>query len=271
MSEGETERNKTVTTEEHGMDYGSIYTIYLDQVETRNSMTLEMGLSFSNELNRLASLDPLPRSVIITGKNGVFSSGGDLKLLRSFAEKSFQENEEFMEAFYRLFLAVRNAPFPVIGAINGHAIGASLAVALACDLRYFVADAQYAFNFVRIGIHPGMGSTLLAKEIAGLGQAQELLFTGKYITGEDALRRGLCHGLFEKESMHTEVLKIATDMAGASPLAQRLLKKNLYKVHDLDEALKIEATAQAHTYETEDFREALQAIQEKRKPIYRDK
>ena len=78
---------------------GQIAILYLNNPESKNSMTLDMGLSFHRELHRLASADPMPRAVIITGKNGLFSSGGDLGLLRSFMEKSQKDNEEFMESF----------------------------------------------------------------------------------------------------------------------------------------------------------------------------
>ncbi len=110
--------------------------------------------------------------------------------------KTKEENQKFMYDFYNLFLEIRKCNFITIAAVNGHAIGASLSLALACDLRYFIPDGKYAFNFVKIGIHPGMGSTYIVKEIVGIHQAQELLFTGKVISGEEAYKRGLCHNLF---------------------------------------------------------------------------
>tara|TARA_Y100001933_G_scaffold68397_1_gene68964 strand:+ start:56609 stop:57409 length:801 start_codon:yes stop_codon:yes gene_type:complete len=250
---------------------GQIAILYLNNPESKNSMTLDMGLSFHRELHRLASADPMPRAVIITGKNGLFSSGGDLGLLRSFMEKSQKDNEEFMESFYRLFLEVRNMPFPVLAAVNGHAIGASLALALACDLRYFVPDGKYAFNFVRIGIHPGMGSSFLARSVAGLHQAQELLFTGRQISGQEALQRGLCHGIYDKEDVLEKTIEVAREIATAAPRAVRALKQGLYRGTDLEATLKYEAASQAENYLTEDFREAMDAIQEKRKPEYRDR
>lgn len=250
---------------------GRVGILYLDDASTRNSFSLEMGMAFNNALQDLASRDPLLRALVITGRNGVFSSGGDLGLLRSFAEKTQVENREFMEAFYRLFLRVRELPFPVLAAVNGHAIGASLALALACDLRYFVPTAKYAFNFVRIGIHPGMGSSFLVREVVGLSQAQELLLTGRTILGDEALRRGLCHGVFAADNMLDGVLEVAVEIATASPLAVRLCKKTLHHRGGLDEMLRLEAEAQAETYLTEDFREAMNAIQEKRSPEFHDR
>ncbi|MBW7856829.1 MAG: enoyl-CoA hydratase/isomerase family protein [Leptonema sp. (in: Bacteria)] len=248
-----------------------IYVIYLNNAETRNSMTLEMGLAFHRSLQGLASLDPLPRVVIITGRNNVFSSGGDFKLLRSFAEKSQIENREFMESFYRLFLSVREMPFPVIACVNGHAIGAALSLALACDLRLFLPHAKYAFNFVRIGIHPGMGASFLLKEVAGLNQAQELLITGRTITGTEAFNRGLCHGVYNEDTIFNEALSLAHEISSAAPNAVRLLKRTLYTEDDLYSALRREAECQAENYVSQDFIEAISAIQEKRTPTFNDK
>lgn len=249
---------------------GHVAHVEFDQAETRNSMTLEMGLAFHREMHALASQTVLPRAVVISGRNGVFSSGGDFDLLSSFAEKSPKENREFMDSFYRLFLSIRNMPFPVIAAVNGHAVGAALAICLACDLRYFVPDAKYSLNFVRIGIHPGMGSTFLLKEAVGLARAQELLLTGRYFSGTEALGMGLCHGLFPADQMVESVQKIAADIASAAPRAVRLAKQSLLRVNSLEEALQAESAAQAETYQTQDFLEAIKAIREKRTPNYKD-
>lgn len=261
----------SITTEKIEHQNRQIYIVSFDNPETRNSMTLQMGLAFHGEMHRLASEPELPAAVIVTGKNGVFSSGGDLALLKSFAEKPRTENEEFMKSFYGLFLTVREMPFPVIAAVNGHAVGASLALALACDLRYFTPDGKYAFNFLKIGIHPGMGSSFLVKEIAGLNVAQELLLTGKFINGEEAFQKGLCHGLFSQETVLENSISTAKDLTGCAPAAVRMLKEGLYANKSLKETLNYEASCQAENYTSDDFLEAMKAIEEKRPPVYRDR
>lgn len=243
--------------------------LYFNNPSTKNSMTYEMGLEFNQIIKKLQE-DSKIRVLIITGKNDVFSSGGDLNLLKSFKNKTYDENQKFMKFFYGLFLEVRNCPFIVIAAVNGHAVGASLALSLACDLRYFVYEGKYSFNFVKIGIHPGMGSTFLVKEIAGLSIAQELLFTGKTITGEEAYKKGLCHGVFRKDEIHNKVLEIAKEISENAPKALKLLKKNLYKVKSLEESLELESISQSQNFSTKDFEEAILAIEQKRKPIYID-
>ncbi|GIX40386.1 MAG: enoyl-CoA hydratase [Leptospiraceae bacterium] len=244
--------------------------LYLNNPETKNSMTLQMGEEFYNTLKDLSSKSKPIRVLIITGKNNVFSSGGDLNLLKSFASKPKEENQKFMKYFYSLFLEVRNCPFIVIAAVNGHAIGASLSLALACDLRYFIPDGKYAFNFVKIGIHPGMGSSFLVKEIAGIHQAQELLFTGRIINGEEAYQRGLCHGLFSQEEILERTIEIAKEIANNAPQPLRMLKHNLYRAQSLEEALEKEAVCQAENFTKKDFIEAIRSIEEKRKPEYKD-
>lgn len=249
---------------------GRLAVLYLDNPETRNSMTLEMGMAFHGELHRLASEEPMIRALVITGKNGVFSSGGDIELLKSFTEKEPEENQRYMESFYNLFLEVRSMPFPVIAAVNGHAIGASLAMAMACDLRYFVPDAKYAFNFVRLGMHPGMGASYILKEVAGLLQAQELLLTGRFFSGTEAQTRGLCHGLYAADDILEQAIALAREIGTAAPQAVRLCKRGLYTNHSVSEALAYEAHSQSRNFATADYLEGLTALQEKRRPVFRD-
>lgn len=243
--------------------------LYLDNPLTKNSMNYEMGLKINHTLKDLEK-DFNLRVLIITGKNDVFSSGGDLNLLKSFMHKSFEENQNFMKHFYSLFLYVVNVPFIVIAAVNGHAIGAALSFALACDLRYFVEDGKYSFNFVKIGIHPGMGSTYLLKHIAGQAIAGELLFTGKVFNGLEAYQMGLCNGVFKKEEILNEVIEIAKEISENAPKPLRMLKKNLRIVKNLEESLELESESQAYNFLTKDFQEAILSIEEKRKPNYKN-
>ena len=143
-------------TETIELDSVKIEMLYLNHAETKNSMTWEMGQEFYNYIQSLKNRDPLPRCLIISGRNNVFSSGGNLSFLKSFHEKTFEENRRDMFTFYNFFLSVRTLPFPVVAAVNGHAIGAALSLAFACDLRVFSMESKYSFNFVKLGIHPGM-------------------------------------------------------------------------------------------------------------------
>src|SRR5918993_3799516 len=96
-----------------------------------------------------------------------------------------------MLPFYRTWLAVRDLEVPTIAAVNGPAVGAGLALALACDLRYAVPTARLSAPFTALGIHPGMATTWLLPEVVGLAAARDLLPTGRAVTGADAGAFGL--------------------------------------------------------------------------------
>jgi hypothetical protein len=117
-----------------------------------------------------------------------FSAGGDLDMIEAKARAGAADpggparaaNQRFMREFYGLFLSVRDLPCPSVAAIHGAAIGAGLCVALACDLRVAARDAKLGLNFVRLGIHPGMGAPRLPASSARAGRA---LFTGRTLDG----------------------------------------------------------------------------------------
>jgi enoyl-CoA hydratase/carnithine racemase len=247
-----------------------IEVLYLNHPETKNSMTWEMGEEFSHAIESLKKRDPLPRSLIITGKNNIFSSGGNLELLKSFQTKTVEQNKRDMYKFYNFFLKIRELPFPVIGAINGHAVGAAFSLALACDIRVFSTEGKYSFNFVKLGIHPGMGSSYIVKELFGLDRANQLLLLAEPLTGNDAFRMGICSDLVPSSDVLRRCIEYAISINESGPLALRLLKKNINNFEELQKALRLEAEAQALNFQSKDFAESIRAIEEKRKAIFKD-
>jgi 2-(1,2-epoxy-1,2-dihydrophenyl)acetyl-CoA isomerase len=246
-----------------------IYILRLNNPSTKNSLNWEMGEAFSQEIESIKKKSEPPRCLVITGEGSVFSSCGDLKLLQSFKEKSFEQNKKDMYKFYNFFLGVRTLPCPVIAAVNGHAIGAALSLAFACDFRIFAEEAKYSFNFVKIGIHPGMGASFLTKELFGANLATRLLYLGETITGREALKMGLCHDVQPADEVLKRAMELAIEISENSPLAIRELKKNLFDSEALQAALHKEAEAQAKNFQSRDFGEALLAIQEKRTATFK--
>ncbi|MBP9886296.1 MAG: enoyl-CoA hydratase/isomerase family protein [Leptospiraceae bacterium] len=262
---------KYLETETIELESTRIEMLYLNHEETRNSMTWEMGEEFYNYIQILKNREPRPRCLIISGRNNVFSSGGNLEFLKSFSEKTFEENKRDMFTFYNFFLSVRTLPFPVIAAVNGHAIGAALSLAFACDLRVFALESKYSFNFVKLGIHPGMGSSYLVKELFGLDRANYLLMLGEILTGQEAFRMGLCHDVVPFDDVTRRATELAINISESGPLALRLLKRNLSDYEALQAALRKEAEAQAENFLTKDFLESIKAIEEKRKAVFLDR
>lgn len=194
-----------------------------------NALTGHIGSVFERRISELKNDDSL-RVVILEGEGRAFSAGGDLDFLYNRAKCSASDNSRTMREFYQRFLTIRQLPVPTIAAINGVAVGAGLALAFACDIRVAADDARMGFNFVRIGIPPGMGSSYLLPFEAGRQVATKLLLTGDLISAQEALDYNLVLSLHKKAEVFPAALKIAERIASASPPAVRETTKTLRMV-----------------------------------------
>jgi enoyl-CoA hydratase/carnithine racemase len=174
---------------------------------------------------------------------------------------------------YTPFLGVLDVPVPVIGALNGHAVGGGFGLSLVCDIRIAARDAKYGANFARLGLHPGMGISYTLPRLVGLSRASELLFTGRLIDGDEAERIGLVSRSVAAESVMSEALVLARDIALSAPLAVRSMKATMRQLLDWDPRPGAwqEAWAQSATVRTEDFDEGVKALLEKRPPRFQGK
>lgn len=241
----------------------------LDLPERRNAMTPELTAAWAEAVDDLAA-DPGLRCVVVTGAGSAFCAGGDLGWLSEGGELSVADIRARMLPFYRTWLSIRRLEVPTLAAINGAAVGAGLALALACDLRYSVPTAKLSVPFTALGIHAGMATTWSLPEVAGLPVAREMLLTGRVVTGAEAVALGLVNRTFEAEVLLDEVLGIARTIASRAPLATRLTTVALRGGGhpDLDAALTWEALAQPVTMATEDAKEGVRAQKERRAPTF---
>lgn len=250
----------------------NIVTVKFNNPGKLNIMNEKMGEEFFAVCSEL-SRDKDLRAVILTGEGRAFCAGGDLDWLLSKSQKTMDENRLEMLAFYKMFLKVREIEAPVIAAINGPAIGAGMAVTLACDIRLCAESAKMGVTFVRLGINPGMGCTWFLPRLVGLQRALLLTLTGRVIDAEEAFRMGLVEGVYEDAVFWDEVKKLAWEIASASPLAVRWAKRTVWRgiINSLSDHLYDEAQGQAECYGTEDFKEGITATKEKRAPKFRGK
>ena len=151
-----------------------------------------------------------------------FNAGGDLSWIVSEPDATVADLRRRMLAFYRSWLSISDLEVPTIAAINGHAIGAGFAVALACDIRYAAADAKLGVPFTSLGLHPGMATTWSLPDVAGLAVARDLLLTGRIVTGEEAVTLGLVSRARAGRAVLDEALAAAERVAAAAPVATRL-------------------------------------------------
>ncbi|MFG2005968.1 enoyl-CoA hydratase/isomerase family protein [Spirillospora sp. NPDC048911] len=248
---------------------GGVAVLTLNDPDRRNAMSDEMTAAWKDAISRLRA-DKHLRCVVVTGAGSAFTSGGDLSWLADTNAIAVPPLRDRMLEFYRTWLAIRDLEVPTIAAVNGHAVGAGFALALACDLRYAAADAKLLVPFTALGLHPGMATTWLLPEVAGLPLARELLFTGRAVTGTEAESRGLINRAVPRESVLAEALSVAERVAAQAPIATRLTKVALANGGhaDLDAALRWESLAQPVTMSSRDMLEGINAQRERRRPNF---
>ena len=241
----------------------------LDNPDQRNAMSEQMTRSWVEAVDEVAA-DRSVRAVVVTGAGSAFCSGGDTGWISGEPDATVDDLRERMMPFYRAWLSVRRLEVPTIAAINGHAIGAGLCLALACDLRYAASGARLGVPFVRLGMHAGMGATYLLPDVVGRAHARDLLLTGRVVDADEASSMGLVSRVLPAEGFLDAVLATAEEIAGTAPIASRLTKLALPGSghRDLEASLQWEALAQPVTLATGDLQEGVAAARERRAPVF---
>ncbi|MGZ4494499.1 MAG: enoyl-CoA hydratase/isomerase family protein [Nocardioides sp.] len=246
-----------------------VVVLTLDNPDQRNAMSDEMTASWVAAVDELAG-DRTVRAVVVTGEGTAFCSGGNTSWIASEPDASVDYLRTRMIAFYRAWLSIRRLEVPTIAAVNGHAIGAGLCLALACDLRYAAESAKLGVPFVKLGMHAGMAATYLLPDVVGPAHARDLLLTGRTVDAAEALRLGLVSRVLPAEGFLDGVLETAAGIAATAPVASRLTTVALRTGGhtDLEAAIQWEALAQPVTLATADPQEGVAAAREKRAPRF---
>ncbi len=217
------------------------------------------------------------RVVILTGAGQAFCAGGDLDTLPggsrpgAWAAENPDDIRRAFKGAQRLILSLQRLEKPVIGMINGSAVGAGFDLACACDIRLGSPKARFMVAYVRIGLFPGFGGTwLYPRTLGSFGKAAEMLFTGDFMEADEAYRLGFLNKLVSEEQLRDTTLEMAQKIAAGPPIAIRLSKLMLYKglEFDLETALKMAAAAETITLTSRDHAEGTAAIRQSRKPEY---
>ncbi len=249
---------------------GNIAVLTLNRPEVMNSFNFALLHAISREIEAV-DVDPDIRVVIITGAGEkAFAAGADLKERRTYTP---EQVKAFITTIRNLFTRIEYMRKPVIAAVNGVALGGGTELAMACDIRIASAAATMGQTETRLAIIPGAGGTQRLPRLVGKGMAKELIFTGRRVTADEALRIGLVNRVVEPDDLLGEAKKMAAMICEAGPIA---LEQAKYAINygmetDLHTGLAIESNAYWVCIPTEDRLEGLAAFQEKRKPVYKGK
>jgi enoyl-CoA hydratase/carnithine racemase len=249
-----------------------VATLTLNRPDRLNALGGTLRDDLHDAITR-SSADPEVRVMVITGAGKGFCAGGDVKAMNEAKEGQRERPllEKIAPGRDRTLLAMRDAPQPIIAAVNGAAAGAGMNLALGCDVRIASSAAKFSQAFVKRGLHPDWGGTYFLPRVVGMARAAELIFTGEVIDAAEALRLGIVSRVVGPEELMPTVGALARRIAAGPPVAIRLAKHSLYANADRDlrSALEGETAAQNICFDTEDAREGIRAFIEKRAPQFR--
>jgi enoyl-CoA hydratase/carnithine racemase len=248
---------------------GKVGIVTLDRPEKKNPLTFESYAELRDWFSSLQSQKQV-RAVVISGAGGNFCSGGDVhEIIGPLTRMAMPQLLEFTRMTGDLVKAMRRCPQPVIAAVEGVCAGAGAIIAMACDLRYAAPSAKTAFLFVRVGLAGcDMGACAILPRIIGQGRASDLLYTGRSMSAEEGLAWGFFNGV--ADGVLESTLQKARELADGPTLAHAMTKKMLHQEWNVgvDEAIEMEAEAQAMLMQTKDFHRAYEAFAARRKPVF---
>ena len=239
--------------------------LVLRRPEVLNAMSVEVFEGLATAADEVAEMKDV-RVLVVSGEGRSFSSGIDTS---SFGTAAGAPEETIARA-QSGFRKIAGLPIPTIAAVRGHALGAGLQLALACDLRVTARDASLGLLEARYGLVPDLGGTQRLPRLVGPGRAKKMIWLAERIDGEEAGRIGLAELVTDENEMDKAVDELASALAAAPPLAVREAKRlvDLSFTTELQPGMDEEATSQAQMLTSNDFSEAISAYIEKREPNF---
>ncbi|HVL73966.1 MAG TPA: enoyl-CoA hydratase family protein [Beijerinckiaceae bacterium] len=248
-----------------------VATVTLNRPEKKNPLTFESYRELTDFFHACAR-DEAVKAVVVTGAGGNFSSGGDVfEIIGPLVQMDTKGLTAFTRMTGELVKAMRAAPQPVVAAVDGICAGAGAIMAMAADLRLGTPRAKVAFLFNKVGLAGcDMGACAILPRIVGQGRASELLYTGRFLSGEEGERWGFFNRLADPEAVLGAAQALARDLAHGPTFANAMTKRMLAMewAMSVEEAIEAEAVAQALCMTTEDFARAYRAFAAKQKPVF---
>jgi 2-(1,2-epoxy-1,2-dihydrophenyl)acetyl-CoA isomerase len=249
---------------------GAVATITLARPDKLNALNETMHAELRQALDRCEDDDGV-RVVVLTGEGRAFSSGQDLtEELPRDAQGRIDLGPPLARDYNPLIRRLVNYPKVTIAALNGPAVGASMNIALACDIVVAARSAYLQEAFAKIALVPDAGGTWILPRLVGLKRALALMLSAEPVPAEEAQRMGLIFRVFEDASFAQEVSTLAARLADGPGLAYRLTKQAVAQslANDLDTQLDLEARLQREAGFSRDFAEGVAAFREKRAPRF---
>lgn len=243
--------------------------ITLDRPDKLNALVGDMREVLLQHIGTAASDDDV-RAVVITGAGRAFCAGGDIDNMIRLREEGDEAGfRRLLHTGNEVMLALQAFPGLTVAAVNGVAAGAGLSLALSCDLRFAARGARFAAPWIKLGLVPDWGATFWLPRLIGVGRAYEMVLTGAPVEAEEALRIGLVTEILPDEDFGAGVHERAARI-GAPALAVAQAKRlvRLGAEDAMEAALARESEAQEECFDSDDFKEGLDAFVARRTPEF---
>lgn len=249
-----------------------VVTITMNEPERQNPLSRDDYLAIYDALQ--AARDTEARCIVLQGAGDAFSSGFDVE---SMGESESEDGtlhetaEQIQRHEHRLVREIITHPLPVIGKIDGPAVGDAAGIAIACDIPLASERTRIGFSHVRFGLSMDCGISYVLPRLVGRGLAMELTMTGRIVDGDRARELGLVNHVFPTDEFEDRTDEIVSEIATGPPIALQHIKQLIRTSHEttLDDALANEATRQTIVFETDDYQRAVKALRDGEEPEFR--
>lgn len=260
-----TEMSTTSTDKLHVSREGHVAIVELRQ-PPHNFFDLEMIGGVATAFESLEA-DPECRSIVLCAQGTSFCAGAD------FARRDATPRSggpRMVNPLYAEAIRMASCSKPVVAAVHGPAVGGGLGLAVVADFRVTCPEARFAANFTRLGIHPGFGLTVMLPRLVGPQKAAMLFYTGRRIGGEEAFEIGLADVLVPRDQVRAKAMELAAEIAASAPLAVQGARATLRAglVEQIRSAVARESLEQNKNFVSEDFKEGVKAMAERRTPTF---
>lgn len=254
-------------------DVGHVRTIRLNRPEKKNALSLELAWSVIEAVDAAVKVDDV-WVVALTGSGDAFSAGLDLSGSAAYSPHSPQTTQlDDVSWVGQFLLAIRKrCDKPVVGGINGVAVGAGLGLAMATDVRLIARSARLMAGYTRIGGSPDAGLTITLPQAMGYEKAMRFMMENRTLTGDEAVAWGMVGEAVDDDKFEARLAEYCQSLCDWSPITLRLLKRGMvksYETTDLETQLRYEVGNIRMAFGSEDGKEARQAFFEKRKPVFK--
>lgn len=246
-----------------------VFEIVLNRAAKRNAIHWPMLQELGAAIDQ-AEQTPGVRAVIVRGEGSGFSSGIELqsfsRLPETFGDNWPQHMLNVTGAFQAIVTKFERCAVPTIALLHGYALGLGLELALACDLRFAARSTKLGLPETRLGLIPDVGGTTRLTRLIGPARAKEVIMTGRMIDSAEAEQFGLVNAVVPNDELRAKGDACVAEIALAAPLAVTYAKRVIDGLAEIDRGLQLEAWAQAHLVQTQDFQNGVQAMLAKTTP-----